>query len=183
MAAPLVFFLCGKRNHLPPEQQSSANEKRQRTPRRSHSQQCGLALCITLCHTCIWNGGFCVFNMMGHRTSRQFGNWAEIALGCTLRNSCFLFNMLGQNARAFCRWMQRKRVPTCHRKQQILVIRNRRQDADSGFAVWSLQCHTSCQWWAEPSLFPPSVARGPQAEAGEQDMVRFVPPFPHPRPK
>ena len=32
---------------------------------------------------------------------------------------------------------------TCHRNQQILVIRNRRHDAESGFAVCSPHCHTS----------------------------------------
>ena len=32
--------------------------------------------------------------------------------------------------------------PACHRKQQILVIRNRRHTADSSFTVWYPQCHT-----------------------------------------
>ena len=34
-------------------------------------------------------------------------------------------------------------VPTCHRKQRILVIRNRPYNADSGLAVWSPQCQNS----------------------------------------
>ena len=63
---------------------------------------------------------------------------------------CCLFARLESGAR-----------PTCHRKQQILVIRNRRPDADSGLAVCSLHSATlAARWWAEPSLFPPSVTRG-----------------------
>ena len=50
-------------------------------------------------------------------------------------------------------------LPTRHRKQQILVIRNRLYKADP---AWQREPHSAriaAQWWTAPSLFPPRVHR------------------------
>ena len=53
-------------------------------------------------------------------------------------------------------WENRPREnPTCHRKQRFF---GNTQSAASQCALHSATL--GAQWWAEPSLFPPSVARG-----------------------
>ena len=47
---------------------------------------------------------------------------------------------------------------TCHGKQQILVIRNRRHVADSSLAVWTPQCHTS-RSVVDRAILIPAVSR------------------------
>ena len=64
-------------------------------------------------------------------------------------------------ARAATMHMRERAVPprpTCHRKQQILVIRNRRHVADCSLAVWSPQCHTS-RSEVDRAILIPTVCR------------------------
>ena len=61
-------------------------------------------------------------------------------------------------------------VATCHGKQQILVMRNRRHVADCSLAVWSPQCHTS-RSVVERAILIPAVRR---AWSGSQIDLRYI---------
>ena len=51
-------------------------------------------------------------------------------------------------------------LTTCGRKQQILVTRNGLWGPIPASQCALLSATLAAQWWAEPSLFPPSVVRG-----------------------
>ena len=50
------------------------------------------------------------------------------------------------------RWIR----PSCHKAQQVLLLRNRPDWAD----FWFGSARFAAQWWAAASLFPTPVARG-----------------------
>ena len=57
-------------------------------------------------------------------------------------------------------------APSCHRKQQILVIRNRWHDADSSFAMWPPHCHTSRSVVGRAILIPAACREWAPRTAG-----------------